>query len=116
MGDGWVIAVLLLRPLQNTTEFNVVMLCARRMRLSKNTNKQEAQDKAVRTRRPQQQEALRHSIEMQFATIPELTPPPPPEAVSKTDKSVTLRTKLDAQPLDRKLSFQVVCVVVTSCA
>lgn len=45
---------------------------------------------------------------MQFATVPELTPPPPPEAVSKTDKSVTLRTKLDAQPLDRKLAFQVV--------
>lgn len=45
---------------------------------------------------------------MQFATVPELTSPPPPEAVSKTDKSVTLRTKLDAQPLDRKLAFQVV--------
>ncbi|GAB9467563.1 hypothetical protein Gpo141_00004903 [Globisporangium polare] len=44
---------------------------------------------------------------MQFATVPELTSPPPPEAVSKTDKSVTLRTKLDAQPLDRKLAFQV---------
>lgn len=43
---------------------------------------------------------------MQLAVSLELTAPPAPEAVAKTDKSVSLR--LRAVQLDRKLAFQVV--------
>ncbi|KAF1313785.1 hypothetical protein FI667_g16991, partial [Globisporangium splendens] len=42
---------------------------------------------------------------MQFTTVPELPPLPTPEAVAKTDKSITLRLKTDQ--LDKKLKFQV---------
>jgi hypothetical protein len=43
---------------------------------------------------------------MQFTTVPELPPLPTPEAVAKTDKSVTLRLKTDQ--LDKKFKCQVV--------
>uniref|UniRef100_K3X590 Fibronectin type-III domain-containing protein n=1 Tax=Globisporangium ultimum (strain ATCC 200006 / CBS 805.95 / DAOM BR144) TaxID=431595 RepID=K3X590_GLOUD len=42
---------------------------------------------------------------MQFTTVPELPPLPTPEAVAKTDKSVTLRLKTDQ--LDKKFKCQV---------